>query len=228
MIKEFLMVFTIIIIHELGHFLMAKNFKWNFDKIAIYPFGGCTKFNEKINKSLKEELLILINGPLFQILLYIIVIILNTKGIITPRSFNIFKNYHYTLLIFNLLPIYPLDGGRIFNIIMNYLLPYKKGNKIVILISIILTLTLILLYNSLNCILMSILLITEIIIYLKRQNYLYNKMLLERYITPPNYHKLKIIKNKNSLYKEKKHIIKYQNKYITEKDYLNKRFGVNK
>ena len=53
-------------------------------------------------------------------------------------------------------------------------------------------------------------------------------MLLERYITPPNYHKLKIIKNKNSLYKEKKHIIKYKNKYITEKDYLNKRFGVNK
>lgn len=52
-------------------------------------------------------------------------------------------------------------------------------------------------------------------------------MLLERYITPPNYHKLKIIKNKNSLYKEKKHIIKYKNKYITEKDYLNKRFGVN-
>lgn len=164
---------------------MAKHFKWNFDKIAIYPFGGCTKFNEKINKSLKEELLILINGPLFQILLYIIVIILNIKGIITTRSLNLFKNYHYTLLIFNLLPIYPLDGGRILNIIMNYLLPYKKGNKIVILISIILTLTLILLYNSLNYILMSILLITEIIIYLKRQNYLYNKMLLERYITPP-------------------------------------------
>ena len=50
MIKEFLMVFTIVIIHELGHFIMAKHFKWNFDKIAIYPFGGCTKFNEKINR----------------------------------------------------------------------------------------------------------------------------------------------------------------------------------
>lgn len=203
---------------------MAKHFKWNFDKISIYPFGGCTKLNEKINKPLKEELLILINGPIFQILFYILIIIISNKGLITPRSFNLLKTYHYTLLIFNLLPIYPLDGGRILNIIMNYILPYKKGNKIVIITSIITIIPLIFLYKSLNFLLMSILLISEIIIYLKRQNFLYNKMLLERYINPINYKKIKIIPNKNLMYKEKRHIIKYKNKYITEKDYLNKRF----
>ena len=46
------------------------------------------------------------------------------------RNYILFKNYHYTLLCFNLLPIYPLDGGRILNCIINYLLPYKKGNKL--------------------------------------------------------------------------------------------------
>ena len=73
---------------------------------------------------------------------------------------------------------------------------------------------------------MAILILTEIIVYLKNQDYLYNKLLLERYINPQKYKKLKIIKNKNLMYKEKRHIIKHNNKYITEKEYLNKRFQV--
>ena len=135
MFKEFFMVFFIIIIHELGHLLMARYYKWDFDKIAIYPFGGCTKFDEKINRPMKEELLILLNGPFFQILLFIIIFLLQKEGLITFRNYTIFKHYHYTLLFFNLLPIYPLDGGRILNIMINYILPYKKGNKLVIIIS---------------------------------------------------------------------------------------------
>ena len=73
MYKDFLIIFLIIIIHEFGHLLMALLFKWNIDKISIYPYGGCVKFNEKINRPLKEELLILISGPFFQILFFIII-----------------------------------------------------------------------------------------------------------------------------------------------------------
>ena len=222
------MVFFIIIIHELGHLLMARYYKWDFDKIAIYPFGGCTKFDEKINRPMKEELLILLNGPFFQILLFIIIFLLQKEGLITFRNYTIFKHYHYTLLFFNLLPIYPLDGGRILNIMINYILPYKKGNKLVIIISTFIILLMLFLYKNLNFTLMGILLLFELIIYFKRQNFLYNRMLLERYMFPFKFNKLKIIKNKNSMYKDKRHIILYKDKYITEKDYLNQRFKVMK
>lgn len=222
------MVFFIIIIHELGHLLMARYYKWDFDKIAIYPFGGCTKFDEKINRPMKEELLILLNGPFFQILLFIIIFLLQKEGLITFRNYTIFKHYHYTLLFFNLLPIYPLDGGRILNIMINYILPYKKGNKLVIIISTFIILIMLFLYKNLNFTLMGILLLFELIIYFKRQNFLYNRMLLERYMFPFKFNKLKIIKNKNSMYKDKRHIILYKDKYITEKDYLNQRFKVMK
>ena len=228
MFKEFFMVFFIIIIHELGHLLMARYYKWDFDKIAIYPFGGCTKFDEKINRPMKEELLILLNGPFFQILLFIIIFLLQKEGLITFRNYTIFKHYHYTLLFFNLLPIYPLDGGRILNIMINYILPYKKGNKLVIIISTFIILIMLFLYKNLNFTLMGILLLFELIIYFKRQNFLYNRMLLERYMFPFKFNKLKIIKNKNSMYKDKRHIILYKDKYITEKDYLNQRFKVMK
>lgn len=227
MFKEFFFVCSIIIVHELGHFLASRIFKWNLDKIAVYPFGGCVKFSEKINRPIKEELIILLSGPVFQIIFFFIVYFLSTKGVgLSYRNINIFEKYHYTLLIFNLLPIYPLDGGRILNLILNYLFPYKKSNIFVIIISVLIILIIIFLYKNLNFTLMGILLLTELFIYLKNQNYLYNRMLLERYMEPKKYKKLKVINNKDSMYKDKRHIIKYQDKYITEKDYLNKRFKV--
>jgi stage IV sporulation protein FB len=65
--KEFLVLTSIIVIHEIGHIVAAIYFKWNIDKIIILPFGGLTLFNEKINRPLNEELIILLFGPIFQI-----------------------------------------------------------------------------------------------------------------------------------------------------------------
>ena len=226
MFKEYLFCFLIIIIHELGHLSISSFFHWNFNKISIYPFGGCCKFEEKINRPIKEELIILIAGPLFQIIFFFFIIFISKYGYISHRNFEIFKTYHYTLLVFNLLPIYPLDGGRILNNVLNFILPYKKGNMITIVLSIFITTVLMLLYKNLNYTLMSILLICEIIIYFKRRNYLYNRMLLERYMNKFNFKKTKIIKNKDYMYKDKKHVIYYKNKYITEKEYLKERYKI--
>ena len=46
---------------------MALYYKWNIEKIIILPFGALTLFHEKINKPLFEEFIILIMGPIFQI-----------------------------------------------------------------------------------------------------------------------------------------------------------------
>ena len=226
MFKEFSMVFILIIVHEMGHFLAAYHFKWNLDKIAVYPFGGCVKFDEKINRPMKEEFMILISGPLMQMLFFIFIFVIFQEGLITFRNYCLFKNYHYTLLFFNLLPIYPLDGGRLLNLFLNCFFPFKKGNIFAISISIIFIVLALFFYRNLNFTLMGILLFSELIIYFKRQNYIYNKMLLERYINSFSFNKFKIIKNKNSMYKDKRHIILYNDKYITEKEYLNKRFKV--
>ena len=225
MFKEFFMIFSLILIHELGHLLMALIYKWNLSNITIYPFGGCVKFDDKINRPIKEEFLILIMGPIFQIIFYFILYFLHTKGFITYRNINIIKSYNYTLLIFNLLPIYPLDGGRILNLVLNRFIPYKKSNKLVILISVFMILISLLFYRNVNYTLMGILLFSEVLVYFKRQDYLYNRLLLERYINSFKFKKVKIIKNKDSMYKDKRHIILYRDKYITEKDYLKKRFG---
>ena len=219
------MIFSLILVHELGHLFTSLLYKWNLSSITIYPFGGCIKFDDRINRPIKEELLILLSGPLFQIMFFFFLCFLSTKGFITYRNISLIKSYNYTLLIFNLLPIYPLDGGRILNLVLNYFFPYKKSNKFVIIVSILMIFLSICFYKNINFVLMGILLFSEVLVYLKRQDYLYNRLLLERYINPCFYKRFKIIKSKDLVYKDKRHTILYKGKYITEKDYLNKRFG---
>ncbi len=225
MYKEFIIIFSIIIIHELGHLLISKIYNWNLDKIEIYPFGGCIKFNEKINRPLIEEIFILIGGPLTQIILFLIITFIYKNGFISYRNYLLFKSYHKTLLIFNLLPIYPLDGGKILNCILNYFIPFKKSNKLEIIISFIIIVFIIMIYKDINYITMMILLIIELIIYRKQQDFLLNRLLLERYLFNYNFKNKKIIKNPNDFYKEKTHLIRINKKYIEEKDYLKIKYG---
>lgn len=222
--KDFIIIFLLIITHEFGHLLMAKIFKWNIEKIAIYPFGGCVFFNEKINRPIYEEFLILISGPIFQIVFFIIITILFNNSFLNYRNYLLFKSYHYTLLAFNLLPVYPLDGGKLLNILCYYIFPYKKGNKFVILFSYLLILLLIIYYKQLNFLIMGVFLLSEVTFYLKKQDYLFNKFLLERYLKNYNFKKLKIISNKNNMYKEKRHLFKINDVYYTEKEVLKNRY----
>ena len=73
---------------------------------------------------------------------------------------------------------------------------------------------------------MAILLLIELLIYYKKQDYLYNKFLLERYLNKYNFKKVKLIYNKDNMYKEKKHVLKENGIYFTEKQYLDKRFNI--
>lgn len=109
---EFLIYFLILIIHDTGHILVSKLLKIRVHLIKIYPFGGIIEFNKKILIGNKEELLIACSGVLFQIIFEII---------------NIFflKNEHISLInkyiiMTNILPISPLDGGKIFFVLLKY------------------------------------------------------------------------------------------------------------
>ena len=106
---------------------------WNIDVICFYPYGGYSKFNEDINRPLKEELLILISGPIVQIIYYLIII-----NFININDIELLKIYHFSILFFNLLPIYPLDGGRLLNILLSYFFSYKNSYLLTIYISFLL------------------------------------------------------------------------------------------
>ena len=125
-------MYLIVFIHELGHILISLIFKWNIKKINIYPFGGYTVFDEAINKPFIEELLVFLGGILFQVILFLFFTLIFDKYAYT---YQIFSSYNKTILIFNMIPIIPLDGSKVLNILLNKLFPFKLSHLISIYIS---------------------------------------------------------------------------------------------
>lgn len=211
-----MLFFSIILFHELGHILGGLYYKWNIDKIIILPFGGLTIFNENINKPLKEEFIICILGPVFQIIYYLLI-----------HNIVDIKIIHNNLLLFNLLPIFPLDGSKIFNILLNKLFSFKSSLYLTSFISIIIIVLLIII-TKFNLLLMLILifLFFKNLQELKNINYTFNRFLLERKVNRFYFKKTKIIKNKkiNKMKRDYYHLFFIKNKYVTEKELLHKLF----
>ena len=227
-----ILVFTsIIIVHETGHYIAAKLNKINVEKIIIYPYGGLVKMNNLINTSINKELLVAISGILSQIIFYIIISILYHQGYIRDYIFNLFTTYHYSILIFNILPIHPLDGSKILNLLLSKMIPFSIANKINIIVSIITTIIMLLInyYNfNYTTILILWLIMDNLIKYTKELKYVFNKFLLERYIYKIRYNKNKKISKITNMYKEKYHILRENNTYITEKQVLYNKFNQKK
>ena len=70
--NDFFPYFSLLIIHEFGHAITGILLGYKLDKITFYPYGGITKFNLPLNIPLQKELLILIMGPLMQVIGYLI------------------------------------------------------------------------------------------------------------------------------------------------------------
>lgn len=205
--KELFIFLSIIIIHECGHITGALIFKWHIEKVVIMPFGGLTVFNELLNRPLYEEFIILIMGPLFQTIYFIIFKDINLS----------FNYYNYGLFLFNFLPIYPLDGYKFWNLIFSYFMPYKLVLKITILISFVFLLFFIRL--DLIYLLIFLFLLIGCIKEYRNIDFIYNKFLLERYYYTFKFKRRKIINNLNMMYRDCTHLIKKDN-YMTEKQAL--------
>ena len=206
--KIYLIFMFILIIHELGHIITSLYFKWKIDKIIILPFGLLIKYNELINRPIKEEFIIAISGILFQLLVF---------------KINIY--YSILIIIFNLLPIYPLDGSKILNLILNKITNFKLSYILTIYISYI-NLFIILIFIIINKDLIFLIIIIPLFIGLKKYKikYIINKFYLERYLYKLKFKRIKIIKNINYMKRDYSHLIKNNNKYLKEEEILKNMF----
>ena len=211
--------FTLLILsHEVGHIIFSIIFKWKIDKIIILPFGGLTKFKSFLNKPLLEEFIICIMGPIFQMIFFILL-----KDNIDYKYF-IFCNY--LILLFNLLPIYPLDGSKMFNIILNKITSFYTGYILTILISYLVIFIFIIntIHISFIALFISIFLFKENIDSYLNRNIIFNKFLLERYMYKIKFKKIKIINNIKKMKRDYYHIFYKNNTYEKEDNILAKMF----
>lgn len=116
-------LFVCVTLHEMGHALVAKHYKMPISQITLFLFGGVAEIKQE-PKTPKIEFLMAIAGPLVSLVLAIIlygVTLLGKHGgwpvpLVAITGYLALINL--MLLIFNMVPAFPLDGGRIFRSIL--------------------------------------------------------------------------------------------------------------
>ncbi|NEZ45670.1 metalloprotease [Clostridium niameyense] len=139
-----LLSFCVVFMHELTHYMVARKLGFKGFDIEIFPLGFSLNLEGLEEATTKEDLIISISGPLLNILLSMIFYFLYFKF----HNYYLYSLYLSNLIIgiFNFIPAFPLDGGRILRDILCFKTFYREANRITMNISIIIGILLMFLY----------------------------------------------------------------------------------
>ena len=118
-----LAIFACVLLHEFGHVAMAKRFGVNTPDVILLPIGGLARL-ERMPEEPKQELLIALAGPAVTLVLAAGFYALLRAGGATPpllpsltvagdSLISDLYRINVLLLLFNLIPAFPMDGGRV-------------------------------------------------------------------------------------------------------------------
>ena len=213
--KPILIFLTLSGIHEIGHFLACLCFKVEVKKMTILPFGFNLQLKDYVELKPLQEFIIYISGPAMYFVNALLLSFLYQKNIISEITYEFAKNGNLAINLFNLLPIYPLDGFRIFNSTLQMMTPYKKSLKFSCIFSLFIFF-LLCIYNFYQPqIVITIFLFFMQWQYIKELPYLYRRFL---YIKTSNkkYKRFKVLKNYD-MYKEKNNYKIEQEKILDDR-----------
>ncbi|MEC7838505.1 MAG: site-2 protease family protein [Chlamydiota bacterium] len=130
-------IFVSVLVHEYGHAITAVYFGQN-PIINLVGFGGLTR-REGGKLKLWQEFIIVMNGPIFGLILCLGALLLNQfiagrLGSLTTYTLTVTAYINLFWTIVNLLPVLPLDGGRLFKIVLQGMFGFK-GVKIATFLS---------------------------------------------------------------------------------------------
>jgi Zn-dependent protease len=106
-----------ILLHELGHALVGRLFGAEVSQIDLGGFGGTTHFTRSLRSSVIVRSAIYLAGPLANLALWQGLVALVDSGVMPPKPLLLTTLYtlasiNFYLMVFNLLPAFPLDGGQ--------------------------------------------------------------------------------------------------------------------
>ncbi len=136
------LLFVLVTLHELGHSFAAQHFNVPVERIVLSPIGGVAQLR-RMPEEPKQELIVAIAGPAvnFAIALVLGVIafgfgisIVNPLALFGSFSltslFSYLFVYNIILALFNLIPAFPMDGGRILRAVLAMRLDYVVATRI--------------------------------------------------------------------------------------------------
>jgi Zn-dependent protease/CBS domain-containing protein len=146
-----LLLFSIVVLHELGHSLAALRYGVPVKQIVLLPIGGVAQLARMPEKPI-QEFVIAIAGPLVNVVLAVVLAIIAPFAGFVLTVGNLSSNFldlarasmssvfayvfisNLFLAGFNLLPAFPMDGGRVFRAILATRMSYPRATAIAVTI----------------------------------------------------------------------------------------------
>jgi stage IV sporulation protein FB len=189
---EIITLFVLVFMHELGHVLAALAAGWRVQSIELLPFGGVAKIDESGTTRAKDEVIVALSGPLVNISMIAIGYLFFIVGIWEQDWTDFFIRGNVFIAGFNLLPVWPLDGGKVLHTLLSKRIAFRKSiyaclawstTAIFLLIALSFFMP-----SQVNLVIICFYLLVENRLAWKRAHYQFLRFLLLRYKgSPPSY-----------------------------------------
>ncbi len=133
------LLFACVVLHEFGHVLMARRYGIGTRDITLWPIGGIASL-ERMPEKPSEEIAVALAGPAVNIALAVILIVVfgapfdltdvriygEDRGSLLGRLATV----NVILAVFNLIPAFPMDGGRVLRAALGHAMSYVRATRI--------------------------------------------------------------------------------------------------
>jgi Zn-dependent protease len=133
--------FFCVVLHEFGHALTARQFGIDTQDVTLYPIGGVARLMRMTDKPL-EEFLIAVAGPAVNVVIALVlfcvllpIFVLNSSLVLGTFAGRVALGLlvlNIIMVPFNLLPAFPMDGGRVLRSVLSACLGHYQGTRIAV------------------------------------------------------------------------------------------------
>ena len=131
-----LVLFACVVLHEFGHIWAARRYGIRTADVTLLPIGGVASM-ERMPEKPSQEIAVAIAGPAVNAAIaFVLLVLLRLHA--TPLSFGAFQESflaqvaaaNVVLLVFNLIPAFPMDGGRVLRAVLAIWLGYGPATQV--------------------------------------------------------------------------------------------------
>ena len=131
-----LLIFACVLLHELGHALAARRYGIKTRDIVLLPFGGVARLQRMPEKP-QQEIVVALAGPAVNVVIasVLYVVMGGFRGPLTEFDFQggmlpTLLAVNVMMVLFNMIPAFPMDGGRVLRAVLALGMPYARATSI--------------------------------------------------------------------------------------------------